>query len=253
MGALVEVFQPKTAVVFQIIFSVVFFLSGGGALAYALYILWQRWGRYYPPVILKAMAPWLIGALIGFAIAGLLLWELFRRRKKGAVVFTNGFGYSDHKGVQTWRWEQVKDVTANVVKHYTNGIYTGTTHTYTLVNNNNDKLVINDTIKDVEALFTHIENNTLQQRYQRTADAYNQGNPVVFGPVTITKSKGIQIGKKSYSWEEIEQVGINKGVLSVKKKGGGWFSGATATAGSIPNLQVLLSIINQIVGLQAGK
>ncbi len=42
-------------------------------------------------------------------------------------------------------------------------------------------------------------------------------------------------------------------VLSVKKRGGGWFSGATALASTIPNLHVLLSIINQIVGVKAGK
>jgi hypothetical protein len=178
---------------------------------------------------------------------------MFRRRKKGAVVYTNGFAYSDHKGVQTWRWEQVQDITANVVRHYTNGIYTGTTHNYSLVKTNGDKLVLNDALKDIEALYTHLQNNTLQQRYQRLADEYNQGNLVTFGQVTIGKQLGIQIGKKTYPWDQIQQVGINKGVLSVKKKDGKWFSGASATAGSIPNLHVLLSIINQIVGLQTGQ
>ena len=252
MGGVVQIFEPKVSMTVRIILSAIFLLGGGGAAAYALYILWQRWGRYYPPAILKDMAPWLICALIAFLFTAGLLWELFRRRKKGAVVFSNGFAYSDHKGVQTWRWEQVQDITANVVRHYTNGIYTGTTHTYSLVKANGDKLVINDSIRDVEAFYTHLQNNTLQHRYQRMADEYNQGNPVTFGPVTIGKQTGIQIGKKSYAWDQIEQVGINKGVLSVKKKDGKWFSGASATAGTIPNLHVLLSIINQIVGLQTG-
>ena len=126
MGAVVEVFPPKTAVVIQVILSVLFILGGGGAAAYALYILWQRWGRYYPPVIFKTIAPWLVGALIAFGLAALLLWSMYTRRKQGAAVFTNGFAYSDRKGVQSWRWDQVKDVTANVIRHYTNGIYTGT-------------------------------------------------------------------------------------------------------------------------------
>ena len=212
----------------------------------------ERWGRYYPPVILKTIAPWLIGALLAFLIAAGLLWEMVRRRKKGAVVYTNGFAYSDHKGVQSWRWDEVKNITANVVRHYTNGIYTGTTHNYSLEKTNGEKLVINDAIKDAEAFYTHMQNNTLQHRYQRLADEYNLGNPVTFGPVTIGKQTGIKIGKKSYAWDQIQEVGINKGVLSVKKKDGKWFSGASATAGTIPNLHVLLSIINQIVGLQAG-
>lgn len=252
MGSVVQVFPPKVLPAVNIIFAVLFTLGGGGAIAYALLLFLQRWGRYYFPVVLRTVAPWLIGGLIAIALAALLIWNLFSARKKGIAVFANGFAYSDRKGVQTWRWDQLQDETANVTRHYTNGIYTGTTHVYTLVKLNGEKLVVNDSIKDVESFYTLLQNNTLQHRYQRKADAYNRGEPVNFGPVTISKKSGIQIGKKTYPWDEIEQVGINKGVLSVKKKNGGWFSGASATAGSIPNLHVLLSIINQIVGLNAG-
>jgi hypothetical protein len=40
--------------------------------------------------------------------------------------------------------------------------------------------------------------------------------------------------------------------LKVSKKDGGWFSGASAAAASIPNLRVLLAIIHQVVGVKAG-
>ena len=253
MGAPFEVYRAKASIVINVILAVIFFLGSGGALLYALSIVWERWGRYYPPVIFKAVLPWGIGSVVAFGIGLLILWGMYNRRKKAAVIYNNGFAYSDRKGVQTWRWEQVQDVTANVIRHYTNGIYTGTTHTYTIQKSTGEKLVLNDSIKDIEAFFTQLENNTLQQRYQRLADIYNNGVPVTFGPVTIGKQLGIQIGKKAYPWEEIEDVAINKGVLSIKKKNGGWFSGATASAGLIPNLQVLLSIISQIVGLKAGK
>lgn len=253
MGAPVEVFPSKSRLAVYVILIGFLVLGGGSAFAYALYILWQRWGRYYPPVILRDMLPWVIGAVIALGLGLLLLWEYYTRRKKAAVVYTNGFAYSDRKGVTSWHWDQVTDITANVIRHYTNGIPTGTTHQYTLVNKQGDKIVVNDAIQNVETLYTHIQNNTLQHRYQRLANAYNSGSPVTFGTVTISKEAGIQIGKKTYPWDEIEEVAINKGMLSVKKKGGKWFSGASATAGSIPNLHVLLSIINQIVGLKAGN
>ncbi len=252
MGAPIEVFPRKSMTVVYMGLIGLLAIGSVGSLAYALYILWQRWGRYYPPAIFKAMLPWLIGAAIAFAFGLLLFWEFYTRRKKAAVVYTNGFAYSDRKGVTSWHWDQVKDITANVVRHYTNGIPTGTTHEYTLVNSKGDKVVVNDAIQSVENFYTHVQNNTLQQRYQRLANAYNTGSPVAFGNVTISKEAGIQIGKKTYPWSEVEEVAINKGMLSVKKKGGGWLSGASATAGAIPNLHVLLSIINQVVGLKAG-
>lgn len=248
-----EVFPSKSRLTVYIILIGFLALGGGGAFAYALYILWQRWGRYYPPVIYKAMLPWVIGGVIALGLGLLLAWDFYNRRKKAAVVYTNGFAYSDRKGINSWHWDQVKDLTANVIRHYANGIPTGTTHQYTIVNQRGEKVVINDAITNVENFYTHLQNNTLQHRYQRMANAYNSGSPVTFGIVSISKDGGLQIGNKTYKWDEIEEVAINKGMLSVKKKGGGWFSGAKATAGSIPNLHVLLSIINQIVGLKAGK
>jgi len=253
MGSPVEVFKAKGSVVLNSILAGVFFLAGGAAGLYTLILVWQRWGRYYPPVIYQAVLPWVITSAAAFGIALLILWRTFRNRKKTAVIYTNGFAYSNHKGVQSWHWDEVLEVTANVVRHYTTGIYTGTTHQYLFQMANGEKLMLDDSIKDIEALFSILENSTLQQRYQRLADVYNHGNLVTFGPVVIGKKLGIQIGKKAYPWEEIAEVAIKKGVLSIKKKNGGWFSGASAPAGRIPNLQVLLSMINQIVGLKAGQ
>lgn len=41
--------------------------------------------------------------------------------------------------------------------------------------------------------------------------------------------------------------------LRVMKKDGGWFSGAFVAVGSIPNLAVLLAIVDQVVGLKTGR
>jgi len=253
MGSPLEVFRAKGSVILNSILAGIFFLASGAAGLYALIIVWQRWGRYYPPVVYRAVLPWAITSAATFGIALLILWRTFRSRKKAAVIYTNGLAYSNHKGVQSWQWDEVQEVTANVVRHYTIGIHTGTTHRYLLEMENGEKLMLDDSIKDIKACFAILENSTLQQRYQRLADVYNHGNLVTFGPLVIGKKLGVQIGKKAYPWEEIAEVAINKGVLSIKKKNGGWFSGASAPAGKIPNLQVLLSMINQIIGLKAGQ
>jgi hypothetical protein len=60
------------------------------------------------------------------------------------------------------------------------------------------------------------------------------------------------LAKKTYPWIEVQQVSIQQRILKVSKKGGGWFSGARASASVIPNLNVLLNIIYQVVGLKTG-
>ena len=252
MGAPQGVYKAKTFIVLNLIFGGLFFLGSGAALVYALYLGWIGWGRLALPALLQSLLPWGIGAAVAFLFGLLFVWSVYNRRKKAVVVYENGLAYADRKGVQTWKWEEIQEVYANVVRNYTNGIYTGTTHTYTLVKAQGTKLVINDVFKEVEAIYNQVQSHSLQIRYQRLAAAYNGGNPVAFGPVTISKTHGITIGKKQYAWEEIAEVGINKGMLSIKKKDGGWFSGATATAGAVPNLHVLLSILDQVAGLKAG-
>ena len=87
--------------------------------------------------------------------------------------------------------------------------------------------------------------------FNQAAQQYNAGQMLVFGPVTIGKG-GIQIGKKTYAWVEVQQVTIQRGILKVSKKEGDWFNGASAPASVIPNLNVLLNIIHQVVGLKTG-
>jgi hypothetical protein len=170
---------------------------------------------------------------------------------KGVAVYDRGFAVRDQKGIQFWRWEDIASLTAVVTRHFTTGIYTGTTHVYSLVDRQNQRLVLSDIYIKVEELAKVIQDGIFPILYDRAARQYNAGQMLVFGPVAINKA-GIQIGKKTYPWTEVQQVSIHQGILKVSKKGGGWFSGARASASVIPNLNVLLNLIYQVVGLKMG-
>jgi hypothetical protein len=104
----------------------------------------------------------------------------------------------------------------------------------------------------VEELANVIREKIFPHLYKNAADRYNAGQIVQFGPVSISKSEGITLQKKSYKWDEVGQVNVQQGLLKVAKKGGGWFSGSNVSIAAIPNYEVLLSIINQVVGVKAG-
>lgn len=253
LGNPVTVYRAKVSVTANVFFSGFFILSSGGALLIALAIGWGRWGSEPPQAIVLAIMPWLVVSAACFGVGALIVWRLMSNRKKAAVIFTDGFAYSDSNGVQVWQWEQVEEITADVVRHYALGLHTGTSHTYTLQKSNGERLVLNESLQEIESFYHHLENSTLKRRYQHLAGSYNQGNTVNFGPVRIGKQLGIQIGTQTCPWEEVGEIVIDKGILTVKKKTGGWHGKATAPAGEIPNLHILLSIINQIVGLKTGK
>jgi len=236
----------------SLILMLVLFAGAGGALLWGAYNAYTRYLRFGPAIVVSSLAgPWIL-AVVLFMIALLVSWNAFSNWKKAAVVYQDGLAYRDRKGLRAWHWNEFLSLTSAVTKHYTNGIYTGTTHIYTFLNKSGEKIEINDTIINVEELSDRIRKNIFPRIYEECAQAYNQDRACIFGPVRLSKASGIQIGKKVYPWDEVEQVAIQKGTLSVKKRGGGWFSGASAVASAIPNLEVLLMIIDQVVGLKTG-
>jgi hypothetical protein len=198
----------------------------------------------------KLFLPLVIAGIM-FLLGGLGGWGAYVNWNKGALLCERGFVLRTHRGDQSWAWTEIVSFTAAITRNYTNGIYTGTTHVYTLLNCQGRRLVLSDFFKGVEKLAQEIEQAVSPILYDRAAAQYNSGQTVLFGPVAVNKA-GIQIGKKHFPWQEVGQVSIRQGILNVSKKDGGWFSGASAAASAIPNLRVLLSILHQLVGIKAG-
>jgi hypothetical protein len=230
-----------------------FFFIAGAILVflYGLYVTFLAARKHGPALIDEKLPVPAMIALVLVLLGMVAAWSAYRNWNRGAAVYERGLAMRDRKGIRLWRWEEVLSMTQSITRHYMNGIYTGTTHVYTLVNRQGDRLVLNDDYIKVDQLAKAIQESIFPILYARAAQQYNAGQSLVFGPVVISKS-GIQVGKKTTPWEEVQQVSIQQGILKVSKKGGGWFSGASASASVIPNLNVLLSLIHQVVGLKVG-
>ncbi len=225
-----------------------------GALLALLYGAYQAFWAYqsHGPAALGAELTWpVVIALVLFLFGLLAARAVSATRKKGIVLYEQGFAVRARKGPQAWRWEGVAALTTSVTRHYFGGFHTRTTHRYTLQNWRNEQLLLNDGYEKVEELAKSIEENIFPLLYHRAAEQYNAGQTLVFGPVAIAAG-GVRIGKKIYPWTNVKEVSVHHGRVKISRKDGGWFSGASAEVASIPNLNVLLSIIQQVVGLKAG-
>ncbi len=257
VGTPQAVFQPKAVSKWSgLVIGLLMLGAAGIGFIVGAYMTYANYTKYGSATLSKQLSdiflPTVIVTGILFLIGLAALWGAFSKWRKAAVVYENGLGYCDRKGVRTLRWEQIAGITAAVTKHYYNGIYTGTTHVYTLWDQKGEKLILNDEFPKVEELADLVEKNIYPLLYQAAADRYNAGHKVQFGPVTISKAEGIAIKKKAYAWNEVAEVSVKQGILKIAKKGGGWFSGENVTVAVIPNYKVLFSIINQVVGLKAG-
>lgn len=223
----------------------------GLAVLYGIYDAYIKTAKYGPVMLESALLPPLtIGGILG--LAGLLIsLNAFLNWKRTAVLYQNGLAYTDNKGLQIWSWREVTQFFVSITRHYTNGIYTGTTYIYTLHKADGSKLQLNNKLQKVEVLGSAISKGVAPLQYETMVNAIRIGQTVTLGSLTISKD-GLSIGKKAFSWNEIEQVGIQNGYVSVQKRGGGWLSGASVPAASIPNLDALLSVIEQITKVKAG-
>jgi hypothetical protein len=234
----------------SLILTIVFLISSVLVFGYGAVNTFNRWQKYGSALIWKTFSGPLVISIVLFFFGILIGWQAYSNSKKLVTIYDHGFAFQNHRGINACKWEEVDSILSAITRHYTNGIYTGTTHVYTIRKADGKKIVINDVITNVEAVASQIKQFVYPMLYQRNAQAYNSGKRLVFGPIGLSKSEGVLIGKKQFPWDQISQVKINKGYLNFAKKDGGWFSGATASVSTIPNHEVLLSIIDQAVGIK---
>ena len=218
---------------------------------YGLYVTFLAYQKHGPATIDDKL---IVPMLVAFAmlVPGVATgWMAYRNWSKGVAVYEGGIAVRDRNGIRTWHWEEIVSLTAAVTRRHFIGIDTGTRHVYKLYTRQNQRFVLRDIYTNVEELAKAIQDGIFPSLYEQSARQYNRGQKLILGPVAISKS-GIQIGKRTFPWSEIEQVSIQRGILKVAKRDGGWFGRASASASAIPNLNVLLNIINQVVGIKVG-
>ena len=228
-------------------------LSMGALLVflYGVYEAYLAYQQHGPAMIDDKLTLPLVIAVIMVGLGLLTGWGAYVNWARAAAVYEGGIAYTDRRNLIAWRWQDILSMQAAITRHYTNGIYTGTTHVYTLFNRQNQKLTLSDAIRNVEEVGKKIGSSIFPLLYERAADQFNSGQVLNYGPVAVSK-QSLTFNKKTYPWTDIKEISIRHGTLAVHKKEGGLFSGMRISAASIPNLDVLLAIIQQVVGLKVG-
>ena len=191
-------------------------------------------------------------AIILLIISIWFVWLAYTRWELIGIEYQNGFAFKDHKGLQTWSWQDITSIRTAITRQYTNGIYTGTSHVYRVTGKNGRQLVLNDSLSNVEQIASIIEEKTFPVLYAQAFKKFTDGNFLAFGVVKLNKS-GLQVGKKDYKWEQIDSINLYNGVLQITKKGTGKLESSRIRVASLPNFRVLDSILRQMVGIQPGK
>jgi len=192
-----------------------------------------------------------IPGMVGLAALGLGGWTLFAAWKnwgQAAALFERGFAFARGDEVRSIPWTDVTAVWQSIVKHYTNGIYTGTSHRYTVQLADDTRYVLDDKFKDVEALGSAIQKNVTQALYPKYVAALKAGSRLEFGPLAMDYNK-LYAGKKELAWDEIKSIRVRGGAVSVKKDKG-WFQWARTSVPQIPNFYIFYALLKNFTAVE---
>ncbi len=158
------------------------------------------------------------------------------KASKALVLYRDGFAYRSGNDVHVWRWEEVSIITSNVDFQHTRNAY----HSYTLTRKNGENLVLDETLQDVKDLIDPIKRNVFALLLPPLSSSYNSGKAITFGSVTIHRQNGLQMGGKTYRWDDIMDIKVERGRFTITLRDGKRYE---ERAASIPNIEMLCHLI----------
>ncbi len=156
---------------------------------------------------------------------------------KALVLYRDGFAYkSGNENVRAWRWDEISVITSNVDFQHTRKAF----HSYTLTRKNGETLVLDDNLQDADDLIDPIKRNVFALLLPPLTSSYNSGKALTFGPVTIHRQNGLQMGGKVHRWDDIMDVKIVRGRFTITLRDSKHYEEHTS---AIPNIEMLCRII----------
>jgi len=188
----------------------------------------------------------LLGAgLVCLGLTVLCIYNMVQIAGRQIFLFQQGL-IIEHKGqIQLLPWSQIAEVWQDITRHYRNGIYTGTTYRYTLRRGDGYQIKLNNNTAGISELGTAVTQGITRELVPRAMYSIRAGQTLTFGQFNIN-TQGIGYGRELIPWQQVEDVKVNRGYVSVKKAGK-FFNWGSTTVSRIPNFFVFLAISDEMI------
>jgi hypothetical protein len=216
-------------------------------LVFGVILIYSRYYRFGPALALKDIPlPALL--VLSLSVIGILaarrasaIWN------KRIILQVNGLVILDRRGPHPWRWEEIVAFQSAVNRQYALFIYTGTSHRYTLYKFNGDRLVLDDSLVEVEMLADAIRSRLYPLLLDQAWQAYQAGKRVSFGPISLNQTAGLRIGNQVFPWQVVQSASILDGRLIVKINDASRSRTLRIRGEKLLNPDVLLTLLSRLI------
>ncbi len=232
LGSAEQVYGPKSGVMLT---ASIVMIVGGVFLAIAIVV-----------AIFAAVPAAIAPATLGVFLFPIGMWNVARLRAGARVVVIYPMGFAARVGeaVSVWPWGEI---TATFTKDRMISGKRSFHHEHRLdVSKASGETVVllGDHFDDASALAKRIKSKTSAALLSPLQKAYDAGQPVTFGPVTVSK-EAIESGNRRLAWGQVANVVVKDGRLVATPRDGRPLKVRTS---QIPNVELL----GVLIGLNPG-
>lgn len=164
-------------------------------------------------------------------------FSLSAKTPKVLVLYRDGLAYkSGNENIQIWRWDEISIISTHADSEHTRRAF----FTYTLTKKSGETLVLDETLQNVENFMLLVKKNVFALLLPPLKSAYNSGETITFGTVTIHHQNGLQMGGKTHRWDDIMDIKVERGRFKVILRTNKLYEERTS---SIPNIEMLCNMI----------
>jgi hypothetical protein len=191
-----------------------------------------------PLAALPALTPSAIGGVI-FVLYAITL-RRFRSSVRTVAVFDKGFATLIGPQLGVWPWGEIASIVSTERFRAGSRGSTWTTRTYELATRTGGTLLLSDDwFEDVRAVIVAIKAPVFALLRPPAQETYASGEPVTFGPVTVSKEAIAGDGLR-IAWTDVRDAVVKQGCLIVTPLSG---KPLNVRVTRIPNVEVLGTLI----------
>jgi hypothetical protein len=163
---------------------------------------------------------------------------------KKVSLFQNGLIFFDHTGKHALRWDEIRCIRYQIAKTHPFLLLNHTSQQYILYKIDGQKMVLTDRLEKVDELANDIRQKIFPRLYSQISNEYLTGKTILFGPLTLSYSKGLSFREQNLPWINVESGCVNHGILTISYKLNGKQKNTNFPTYRIPNLDVLLAVFS---------
>jgi hypothetical protein len=155
-------------------------------------------------------------------------------------VFTNGFIRARGRNGDVVRWDQVQAIWEKVRQSRSGGVFT-----YTVQRNDGQVFVQGSPLRNSRDMGLRMMREITSIHLPAAQAAYNAGQTLSFGKVNVNM-QGLNNGKELVPWDQIGRLTTKQGKLCIEKNGQ-QITWSSVKSAEVPNLSVLMALVNYVV------